>query len=689
MCSQNFQYVRLTKRAFYDKIIITIESNIGRGVFVEKERIHYLEQLAELYPTIGRASTEIINLQSILYLPKGTEHFLSDIHGEFRAFSHVLRNGSGAVRKKIDDVFGHTLSTADKMSLATLIYYPQKKIELVKQQEEDMENWYKITLYRLIEVCKTVSSKYTRSKVRKALPEDYAYVIEELITEKQEVLNKEAYYEAIVNTIVELGQTDNFIVALAELIQRLVIDHLHILGDIYDRGPSPDLIMDRLEKYHSFDIQWGNHDMVWMGAATGQLACIAAVIRTSIRYGNLDLIEDGYGINMVPLATFAMDAYKDDPCERFVLKNSTDEERSKKETEMNRKMHKAIAIIRFKLEGQLVQKWPDFGMQNRCLLHKINYEKKTVEIDGQEYPMLDTYFPTIDPENPYELTPEETEVMARLRTSFVHCEKLQRHVRLMLKRGSMYKIYNGNLLYHGCVPMNEDGSFAKVNIYGKYYSGKELYDVLESYVRKAFFSLDKEEREKGQDMMWYIWTAPNSPLYGRSKMATFERYFLEDKKMHHESKNAYYHLFNKPETADKILHEFGLKDGRVHIINGHVPVERMAGESPVKCNGKLILIDGGFSKTYRRKTGIAGYTLTYNSYGLTLSAHEPFDFSDSAVRDELDIVSHQEAVEYADRRILVGDTDYGKRMMSRIEELKELIRAYQSGEIAELDEGRR
>ena len=653
---------------------------------MERERLHYLEQLAELYPTIGRASTEIINLQSILYLPKGTEHFLSDIHGEYRAFSHVLRNGSGAVRKKIDDVFGHTLSTADKMSLATLIYYPQKKFELVKQQEEDMENWYKITLYRLIEVCKTVSSKYTRSKVRKALPEDYAYVIEELITEKQEVLNKEAYYEAIVNTIVELGQTDNFIVALAELIQRLVIDHLHILGDVYDRGPSPDLIMDRLEKYHSFDIQWGNHDMVWMGAATGQLACIASVIRTSIRYGNLDLIEDGYGINMVPLATFAMDAYKDDPCERFVLKDSTEEERSQKETLMNRKMHKAIAIIRFKLEGQLIQKWPQFGMENRCLLHRIDYENKTVEIDGVKYPMLDTNFPTIDPENPYELTPEEADVMKRLRTSFIHCEKLQRHVRLMLKRGSMYKIYNGNLLYHGCVPMNEDGSFAKVNVFGKEYSGKALYDVLESYVRKAFFSLDKEEREKGQDMMWYIWTAPNSPLYGRSKMATFERYFLDDKKMHHESKNAYYHLLDKTETADKILHEFGLKDGRVHIINGHVPVERMAGESPVKCNGKLILIDGGFSKTYRRKTGIAGYTLTYNSYGLTLSSHEPFDFSDSAVRDELDIVSHQEAVEYMDKRILVGDTDYGKRMMIRIDELKELIRAYQSGEIAERDE---
>ena len=619
------------------------------------------------------------------YLPKGTEHFLSDIHGEFKAFSHVLRNGSGAVRKKIDDVFGHTLSTADKMSLATLIYYPQKKIELVRQTEDDIENWYKITLYRLIEVCKTVSSKYTRSKVRKALPEDYAYVIEELITEKQEVLNKEAYYEAIINTILELGQADNFIVALAELVQRLVIDHLHILGDVYDRGPSPDRIMDQLEQYHSFDIQWGNHDMVWMGAAAGQLACIASVIRTSIRYGNLDLIEDGYGINMVPLATFAMDAYRDDPCRQFVLKDSTDEERSKKETLMNRKMHKAIAIIKFKLEGQLIHKWPEYGMENRCLLHRINYENKTVEIDGKTYDMLDTSFPTIDPEHPYDLTPEEQEVMNRLRTSFIHCEKLQRHVRLLLKRGSMYKVYNGNLLYHGCVPLNPDGTFKKVNVYGREYSGKALYDVLESYVRKAFFSLDEKEREKGRDIMWYIWTAPDSPLYGRSKMATFERYFLADKSMHHESKNAYYHLFDKEETADNILKEFGLTGDFVHIINGHVPVERIAGENPVKCNGKLILIDGGFSKTYRRKTGIAGYTLTYNSYGLTLSAHEPFDWSNEAVRDELDIVSHQEAVEYRDKRILVGDTDVGKRMMIRIEELKKLIQAYQDGEIAERD----
>lgn len=652
----------------------------------DKNRLHYLEQLAELYPTIGRASTEIINLQSILYLPKGTEHFLSDIHGEHRAFSHVLRNGSGAVRKKIDDVFGHTLSTSDKMALATLIYYPQKKMELVKQEEEDIENWYKISLYRLIEVCKTVSSKYTRSKVRKMLPEDYAYVIEELITEKQEVLNKEAYYEAIVNTIVELGQTENFIIALAELIQRLVIDHLHILGDIYDRGPSPDKIMERLERYHSFDIQWGNHDIVWMGAAAGQLACIATVVRNCIRYGNLSLLEEGYGINMLPLATFAMDAYKDDPCERFVLKNATEEERSQKETVLNRKMHKAIAILRFKLEGQLVQKYPEFGMENRCLLHRIDYENRTVEIDGIRYPMLDVCFPTVDPQKPYELTAEEADVMRRLKTSFAHCEKLQRHVRLMLKKGSMYKIYNGNLLYHGCVPMNEDGSFVRVNIFGKEYAGKELYDVLESYVRKAFFSMDAKEKERGKDIIYYIWTAPDSPLYGRSKMATFERYFIEDKKMHHESKNAYYHLLDKPETAEKILKEFGLCGEWVHIINGHVPVERIAGESPVKCNGKLILIDGGFSKAYRRKTGIAGYTLTYNSYGLTLSAHDPFDFSDRAVKDELDIVSHQEAVEYRDKRILVGDTDYGERMMLRIGELKELIQAYQSGEIAERDE---
>ena len=651
---------------------------------MNKENIHYYEHLAEIYPTISAASSEIINLQSLLHLPKGTEHFLSDIHGEYDAFSHVLRNGSGAVRKKIDDVFGRTLSATDKTALATLIYYPQKKISLVKQTETDMESWYKTTLYRLIEVCKIVSSKYTRAKLRKALPEDYAYVIEELITEKQEVLNKEAYYESIVNTIVELGQTESFIVALAELIQRLVIDHLHILGDIYDRGPAPHKIMDELCDYHSVDIQWGNHDIVWMGAATGHLACIAAVIRTSIRYGNLDLLEEGYGINMLPLATLAMKVYENDPCDRFVQKDNNSNT-TKIENEMVRKMHKAIAIIRFKLDGQLIQKYPEFGMEEQLRLSHIDYEKGTITIEGKKYKMEDMNLPTVDPNNPYELTEDEMEVMMRLKSSFRHCEKLQKHAKFLLKHGSLYRIYNDNLLYHGCVPMDKKGNFTKVKVFGQEYSGKALYDVLESHVRKAFFSKSKEERERGRDLIWYLWTAPNSPIYGRHKMATFERYFVEDKKVHHESKNDYYRIIDKPEIAKKILKEFGLESGRVHIINGHVPVRLKDGESPVKSKGKVIVIDGGFSKTYQSKTGIAGYTLTYNSYGLTLSAHEPFVSADEAVRKEMDIVSKFEVIEYSDSRVLVGDTDYGKKMQRRIGDLKELIQLYQSGELKERD----
>lgn len=651
---------------------------------MRREELHFLEQLAELYPTISKASSEIINLQAILNLPKGTEHFLSDIHGEYEAFSHVLRNGSGAVRKKIDDVFGHTLSTSDKSGLATLIYYPREKMELVKKTEKDMENWYKVTLYRLIEVCKTVSSKYTRSKVRKALPKDYAYVIEELITEKPEVLNKEAYYESIVNTVVELGRAEQFIVVLSELIQQLVVDHLHILGDIYDRGAGAHLIMDKLCKYHSLDIQWGNHDIIWMGAAAGQMACVATVIRNSIRYGNLDTLEEGYGINLLPLATFAMDAYKDDPCKNFVFKVAPSGTNDN-ESELIRKMHKAIAIIRFKLEGQLILKWPEYGMRNRLLLDKINYDKQTIMIDGKEYHMKDTNFPTIDPKNPYELSEGEMEVMNRLRSSFIHCDKLQKHVQLLLKKGSMYKVYNGNLLYHGCVPMNEDGTFKEVNIYGKMYSGKALFDVLESYVRKAFFSKDLKEREKGADIIWYVWTAPDSPLYGRAKMATFERYFVDEEFLKEETKNAYYKLIDSPEIAEKVLEEFGLTGERVHIINGHVPVYRTKGENPIKANGKVIVIDGGFSKAYRRRTGIAGYTLIYNSYGLTLTAHEPFVTPEVAVSEEIDIVSKREAVEYMDKRILVGDTDVGKKMKVRIGEIKLLIEAYQSGEIAEHD----
>lgn len=650
---------------------------------MKREELRYLQRLAELYPTIGKASTEIINLQSILNLPKGTEHFLSDIHGEYEAFSHVLRNGSGAVRKKIDDVFGHTLSNSDKRSLATLIYYPKEKIEFVKKHEEDMENWYKITLYRLIEVCKTTASKYTRSKVRKALPADYAYVIEELITEKAEVLDKEAYYDSIVNTIIEIGRAKNFIIALAELIQRLVVDHLHILGDIYDRGPGPHFIMDRLMEYHSLDIQWGNHDVVWMGAATGQLACIATVIRNSLRYGNLDILEDGYGINMMPLAAFAMEAYGNDPCAAFKIKENPSNYNAL-EVELSRKMHKAIAVLQFKLEGLLILKHKEFGLQERLLLDKIDYKEGRITMpDGKTYPLTDACFPTIDPEHPYELTDGERDVMERLSLAFRNCEKLQNHMRLLLDKGGLYKVYNGNLLFHGSIPLNEDGTFKEVQIYGNTYKGKALYDALEAYVRRAFFALDPREQEESRDILWYIWAGPNSPLYGKDKMTTFERYFIADKVTHKEKKNFYYQLWEEEEVVSRMMEEFGLDPESGHIINGHVPVHQSEGENPVKCGGKVIVIDGGFSRAYRKVTGIAGYTLIYNSYGLVLTAHEPFTSAEAAILEERDIVSNRVAVRYTSQRRLVGDTDNGKALKERIGELTELLEAYRKGIIKE------
>lgn len=649
---------------------------------MKKEELRYLQRLAELYPTIGKASTEIINLQSILNLPKGTEHFMSDLHGEYEAFSHVLRNGSGAVRKKIDDVFGHTLSNHDKRDLATLIYYPREKIRLVKKTEDDMENWYKITLYRLIEVCKTTASKYTRSKVRKALPHDYAYVIEELITEKAEVLDKEAYYNSIVNTIIEIRRAENFIIALAELIQRLVVDHLHILGDIFDRGPGPHFIMDRLMGYHSLDIQWGNHDVVWMGAAVGQGACIATVLRNSIRYDNLDILEDGYGINLLPLATFALETYKDDPCQNFEIKGSTNY--NVLEKELSRKMHKAVSIIQFKLEGQLLMKRKEFHMEDRCLLHRIDPDKGTITMpDGIEYPLKDMNFPTVDWEHPYELTEGEHGVMERLETAFRNCEKLQNHMRFLLDRGGLYKIYNNNLLFHGCIPLKEDGSLKEIEVYGEKYKGRALYDALESYVRRAFFAVDPEEQEQGRDILWYIWASPNSPLFGKDKMTTFERYFIEDKETHKEKKGAYYRFLENEEVVDGMLKEFGLDPLKSHIINGHVPVHQSEGESPVKCGGKLIVIDGGLCTAYQKVTGIAGYTLIYNSYGLFLAAHEPFTSAEEAVSKGKDIVSSQMAVHYSSKRRLVGDTDNGRALRERIQELESLLDAYRKGTIKE------
>lgn len=641
----------------------------------------YLERLSQLYPTIAKASTEIINLQAILNLPKGTEHFLTDIHGEHEAFSHVLKNGSGSVRRKIDDVFGNTMSSRDKQSLATLIYYPKEKVDRIKQEEDNMEDWYKITLYRLIEVCKRTASKYTRSKVRKALPPDFAYVIEELITEKSEITDKESYYNSIVTTIIRIGRAEKFIVALSELIQRLTVDHLHIVGDIYDRGPGPHIIMEKLIKYHSVDIQWGNHDVLWMGAAAGQRGCIANVIRICARYGNLDILEDGYGINLLPLATFAMNTYGDDPCTCFRLKGEP--EYSEGEMLLDVKMHKAISIIQFKVEGQIIRKNPGFKLNSRNLLHHINFETGMIEIDGKEYQMLDMNFPTIDPKKPYTLTREEEDIMERLQKAFIHCEKLQRHMRFLLNKGGLYKVYNNNLLYHGCVPLTENGELKSVRVYGHSYKGKGLYEAMESYVRKGFYALDPREKERGRDLMWYIWLGEGSPLFGKDKMATFERYFLAEKETHKEKKNPYYSMLENEEVIDKILAEFGLPAEGTHIINGHVPVKSKNGENPIKCGGKVMVIDGGFSKAYQKETGIAGYTLIYNSYGLILAAHEPFESTEAAIEKESDIHSDSIIVKRVVQRKLVGDTDIGRELKEQIADLEMLLEAYRSGRITE------
>lgn len=643
---------------------------------MNREKIRFLECLSKQYPTIDSAATEIINLQSILNLPKGTEHFLSDIHGEYEAFSHVLRNGSGAVMKKIDDVFENQLSSSEKKELASLIYYPVERLSYIKSENRNTYEWYHTALYRLVSVCKTVSSKYTRSKIRKALPDNFKYIIEELITEKKEVLNKAAYYEEIINTIIEIGYADKFIEEMAYLIQRLVIDHLHIIGDIYDRGSGSHLVMDRLMNYHSLDIQWGNHDVLWMGASAGQTACIANIIRTSIMYDNLSVLENGYGISLTPLMLFAMEVYKDDPCSQFKI-------RSKKsynsEVKLEMKMQKAIAVIQFKLEGQLISEHPEYRMNDRRMLHKIDFEKGTVNINGSDYELTDTSFPTINPDSPYELTDEEKYVVEKLRSEFEGCSKLKSHIRLLLRKGSLYKVSNGNILFHGCIPMNQDGTFRKVNLFGTPLSGKSLYDEIEKRARKAFLSVDAEEKKEGRDILWFLWNGPDSPLYGRDKMTTFERYFVSDKSTHKETKDVYYKLIDKDETAERIFAEFGVEGENSHIINGHVPIHHTEGESPVKCGGKVIIIDGGFSKPYHKVTGIAGYTLIYNSYGLMLTAHEPFVSLANAVRNSTDMKTNRVAAEVADKRILVGDTDNGAKIKENISDLKELIAAYRSG----------
>lgn len=649
---------------------------------LELMQLKYLKILANQYPNIAAASTEIINLQAILNLPKGTEHFLTDIHGEYEQFNHVLKNGSGAVRRQIDEEFGNTLSNRDKKSLATLIYYPQEKLDIVAQEEDNIEDWYKITLHRLVQITKRVASKYTRSKVRKALPKDFAYIIEELITEKAEVSDKEGYYNEIVHTIIRIGRAREFITALSNLIQRLVIDHLHIVGDIYDRGPGPHMIMDTLMHYHSVDIQWGNHDIVWMGAACGHLPCIATVIRIAARYGSLDTLEEGYGINLIPLATFALETYKDANCDAFAIKYNTDY--NTKDLSLDMKIHKAISMIQFKLEGQVIRKHPEFMMDDRLLLDKINYEKKTITAYGKEYEMKDVDFPTVDPANPYDLTADEEQVMERIRQAFLKCEKLQKHVRFMYSNGGLYKIHNSNLLYHGCVPLDENGNFKSVNVDGKEYKGKALYDVLDNYARRGYYSKhDPIEMGNAQDYIWYIWAGPNSPVFGKDKMTTFERYFIADKDSHKETKNSYYSMMDNVEVINKILEEFKLDTKKSHIINGHVPVELKKGETPIKCDGKLLIIDGGFSKAYQSKTGIAGYTLVANSHGMRLVAHEPFESMESAIIHESDIFSDSTIVETAANRIRVADTDIGREIKESIKQLELLLQAFRDGIIVE------
>lgn len=649
-----------------------------------EKNLKYLNLLAKQYPNIASACTEIINLQAILNLPKGTEHFLSDIHGEYEAFTHVLKNASGVIKRKIDDIFGTSLRECEKKDLATLIYYPEQKIELTIKDEKNINDWYKITLYRLIEVCKAVSSKYTRSKVRKALPKDFEYIIEELLHEQSGVINKKEYYCEIIKTIIEIDRSKEFIIALSKLIQRLVVDRLHIIGDIYDRGPGSHIILDSLMSYHSLDIQWGNHDILWMGAAAGSEACIATVLRICTRYANLDIIEDGYGINMLPLATFALEYYKNDPCHAFKPKVSSEDNYREKDLSLMAKMHKAIAIIQFKLEAELIKRHPQFKMDDRILLDKINFKEGTIELDGINYKLNDTNFPTINPENPIELTTEEKDLIEKLKFSFINSEKLQSHIKFLYAKGSMYLTFNSNLLYHGCIPMESDGSFTKMKFNNKEYSGKALIDRFERIAREAYFNRkDPKAHLNSLDYVWYLWAGPNSPLFGKVKMATFERYFLNDKATHVEVKNNYYQFRDDEKVCDQIFNEFGLKAEEAHIINGHVPVKTIDGESPIKANGKLLVIDGGFSRAYQKETGIAGYTLIYNSYGLLLTSHAPFESTQKAIEEGKDILSSTKIIETNVTRKRVKDTDSGKELKSQIKDLNMLLAAYRKGLIKE------
>lgn len=651
--------------------------------------LRYLQLLARSFPTIADASTEIINLEAILNLPKGTEHFLTDIHGEDEAFNHVLKNASGAVKRKVNEIFSNTLRESEKKELCTLIYYPEQKLELVKAKEKDLEDWYQVTLNQLVKVCRNVSSKYTRSKVRKALPKEFSYIIQELLHESSVEPNKSAYVDRIISTIVSTGRADDFIIAMANLIQRLTIDLLHIVGDIYDRGPGAHIIMDTLCDYHNFDIQWGNHDVLWMGAAAGNLGSIANVIRMCLRFGNMATLEDGYGINLLPLATFAMEMYDDDPCTLFFPRTKfSDSVFDEKTLRLIAKMHKAITVIQFKVEGEIIRRRPEFEMDDRMLLHRIDLKRGTVHIDGKDYELKDTHWPTLDPKDPYRLSVEEEDLLIKIRHSFESSEKLKKHMRCFFTHGSMYQVCNSNLLFHASMPLNPDGTLKTIRIQDQEYKGRALLDRVDQLIRMAYFKTGvQEEQEFAHDYIWYLWGGKDSPLFDKSRMATFERAFLEDAETHKEEKGAYYSLREEESICDLILDEFGVTGPHRHIINGHVPVRSIRGENPIKANGKMLVIDGGFSKPYHPETGIAGYTLVYHSRGFQLVQHEPFESTAKAIAEGLDIKSTTIVVELSSHRQMVKDTDKGAELQSQISDLEKLLYAYRNGLIKEKERG--
>lgn len=652
-----------------------------------KKDERYLQLLSQSFPTIADASTEIINLQAILNLPKGTEHFLADIHGEHEAFQHVLKNASGNIKRKVNDLFGNTLRESEKRDLCTLIYYPEQKLELVKQEEKELDDWYHIQIHRLVKICRDVSSKYTRSKVRKSLPVDFSYIIQELLHENSNDKDKTDYVSAITSTIISTGRADDFIETICNVIQRLAINHLHIMGDIYDRGPGAHAVMDTLKNYHTWDITWGNHDILWMGACAGNNACICNVIRIALRYDNMDTIEDGYGINLMQLATFAMETYKNDPCAEFMPKIMQPDAIDEKSIQLIAQMHKAISIIQFKVESQMIKKYPHWKMDGRLLYDKIDYKKGTIKIDGKEYQLTSCNFPTIDPKNPDVLTPEEQALMEKLHHNFTVSEKLREHILLLLRHGCMYKVVNNNLLYHASIPLNEDGTLREVEITPKKIAkGKDLLNKIGTIIRRAFQNNGAEcdkDMQYATDYFLYLWCGPNSPLFDKHAMTTFERYFLKEKETHHEEKGFYFKFREREDIADAIMEEFGVNSAKGHIINGHVPVHVNKGESPIKANGKLMVIDGGFSQAYHKETGIAGYTLVYHSRGFELVQHEPFSSEEDAIKRGIDIVGTTQIVELNEKRLKVADMDKGTELKMQIEALQELLYAYRHGFLSE------